>query len=106
LEVRRAPPCSLCRAPYNARCGPPTLTTIQHGQTPSLLTWRKVQNVSFCEGLQTPAVTSLHTRTAAGVWKPPRDETAGRGTYEGVPRAQLWGFSSERATAELSSEGE
>ena len=35
----------------------------------------------FCEGFQTPAVTNIPTRTAAGVWKPPKDETAGRGTY-------------------------
>jgi hypothetical protein len=61
--------------------------------------------VGFCEGFQTPAVTNIPTRTAAGVWKPPRDESAGRGTYWSVPRAQLWGFNRGRATAELSSEG-
>jgi len=37
--------------------------------------------------------------SAAGVRKPPRDETAGRGTYWAVPRAQLWGFGGGRATA-------
>src|SRR5215470_19675501 len=53
----------------------------------------------FCEGFRTPAVTNVSTRTAAGVRKPPRDETAGRGTYWAVPRAQLWGFGGGRATA-------
>jgi hypothetical protein len=46
----------------------------------------------YCEGFQTPAVTNIPTPTAAGVWKPPRDETAGRGTYEAVPARLLWGF--------------
>jgi hypothetical protein len=27
------------------------------------------------------AVTNIPTPTAAGVWKPPKDETAGKGTY-------------------------
>src|SRR5215510_10733299 len=49
-------------------------------------------DVASCEGFRTPAVTNVSTRTAAGVRKPPRDETAGRGTYWAVPRAQLWGF--------------
>jgi hypothetical protein len=34
-----------------------------------------------CEGFQTPAVTKHSPTEAAGVWKPPRDESAGRGTY-------------------------
>jgi hypothetical protein len=37
--------------------------------------------VRNCEGFQTPAVTNIPTPTAAGVWKPPKDETAGMGTY-------------------------
>jgi hypothetical protein len=52
-----------------------------------------------------PAVTNIATPTAAGVWKPPRDETAGKGTYEAVPARLLWGFGRGRPTAELSSEG-
>src|SRR5215831_6276540 len=56
-------------------------------------------NVGLCEGFRMPAVTNVSTRTAAGVRKPPRDETAGRGTYWAVPRAQLWGFGGGRATA-------
>jgi hypothetical protein len=55
---------------------------------------------SLCEGFQTPAVNEHSPTDAAGVWKPPRDETAGRGTYEAVPRTQLWGFERGRATAE------
>ena len=42
-------------------------------------------DVRFCEGLQTPDVTNIATPAAAGVWKPPLDETAGKGTYEAVP---------------------
>src|SRR5215469_13204746 len=53
---------------------------------------RKRGYVSFCQGFRTPAVTNVSTRTAAGVRKPPRDETAGKGTNWAVPRAQLWGF--------------
>src|SRR5215471_9231533 len=60
--------------------------------------------VCYCEGFRTPAVTNVSPRTAAGVRKPPRDETAGRGTYWAVPRAQLWGFGCGRATAEVGSE--
>src|SRR5258707_7547664 len=63
--------------------------------------WRE----SLCGGFRTPAATNISPRTAAGVRKPPRDETAGRGTYWAVPRAQLWGFGRGRATAEVSSEG-
>jgi hypothetical protein len=63
-------------------------------------------NGSNCEGFQTPAVINPYTRTAAVVWKPQRNETAGRGTYQAVPRAQLWGFDGRRATAEVSSEGQ
>src|SRR5215469_16569621 len=44
-------------------------------------------NVRSCEGFQTLAVTNVSTGTAASVWKPPRDETAGRGTYWAVPHA-------------------
>src|SRR5262249_3367309 len=55
--------------------------------------------LGFCEGFRTPAVTNGSTRTAAGVRKPPRDETVGRGTYWAVPRAQLWGFGGGQATA-------
>src|SRR5215467_9162252 len=58
----------------------------------------------LCEGFRTPAVTNVSTGSAAGVRKPPRDETAGRGTYWAVPRAQLWGFGRGRATAEVGSE--
>src|SRR5215470_19128641 len=58
-----------------------------------------------CEGFQTPAVTNIPTRTAAGVWKPSRDETARKGTYWAVPARLLWGFGCGRATAEVSSEG-
>jgi hypothetical protein len=46
-------------------------------------------------------VTNVFTGTAAGVRKPPRDETAGRGTHWAVPRAQLWGFGGGRVTAEV-----
>src|SRR5258707_14928399 len=46
----------------------------------------------LCEGFRTPAVTNISTRTTAGVRKPPRDETAGRGRYWAVPHSQLWGF--------------
>src|SRR5712671_2189469 len=60
-------------------------------------------NDRLCEGFRTPAATNVSTRTAAGVRKPPRDETAGRGTYWAVPRAQLWGFGRGRATAEIGS---
>jgi hypothetical protein len=56
---------------------------------------------SFCEGFRTPAVTNVSPRTAAGVRKPAGDETAGRGTYWAVPRAQLWGFGRGRATAKV-----
>src|SRR5215468_8387010 len=59
----------------------------------------------FCEGFQTLAVTNIPTRTAAGVWKPSRDETARKGTYWAVPARLLWGFGCGRATAEVSSEG-
>src|SRR6266852_1708780 len=59
--------------------------------------------VSICEGFRTPAATNVFTRTTAGVRKPPRDETAGKGTYWAVPRAQLWGFGRGRATAEIGS---
>jgi hypothetical protein len=38
------------------------------------------ENVRLCEGFRTPAVTNVSPRTAAGVRKPPRDETAGTGT--------------------------
>src|SRR5260370_26406217 len=58
---------------------------------------------SLCEGFRTPAATNISPRTAAGVRKPPRDETAGRGTYWAVPRAQLWRFGRGRATAEIGS---
>ena len=58
----------------------------------------------LCEGFRTPAVTNISTRTTAGVRKPPRDETAGKGTYWAVPRAQLWGFGGGGATAEVGSE--
>jgi hypothetical protein len=61
-------------------------------------------NDGFCEGFRTPAVTNISTRTTAGVRKPPRDETAGKGTYWAVPRAQLWGFGGGGATAEVGSE--
>jgi len=62
------------------------------------------QHGSLCEGFRTPAVTNISTRTTAGVRKPPRDETAGKGTYWAVPRAQLWGFGGGGATAEVGSE--
>jgi hypothetical protein len=42
---------------------------------------RNDPNVRFSEGFKTPAVTNTPTRRAAGVWKPPKGETAGRGTY-------------------------
>src|SRR5260370_13387870 len=58
---------------------------------------------SLWEGCRTPAATNISPRTAAGVRKPPRDETAGRGTYWAVPRAQLWRFGRGRATAEIGS---
>ncbi len=61
-------------------------------------------NGSFCEGFRTPAVTNVFPRAAARVRKPARDETAGKGTYWAVPRAQLWGFGRGRATAEVSGE--
>lgn len=43
-----------------------------------------------------PSRTSLH-----GGRKPSRDETAARGTYWAVPRAQLWGFGRGWATAKV-----
>src|SRR5262245_40578336 len=58
-------------------------------------------DVSKGEGFRRPAATNVSPRTSAGVRKPPRDETAGRGTYWAVPRAQLCGFGSGRATAEV-----
>jgi hypothetical protein len=36
-------------------------------------------DVALCEDFRTPAVTNVSPRTAAGVRKSPRDETAGRG---------------------------
>jgi hypothetical protein len=66
---------------------------------------RMCLDVWYCEGFRTPAVTNVSPRTTAGVRKPPRDETAGRGTYWAVPRAQLWGFGRGRATTEVGSEG-
>src|SRR5216683_2323584 len=68
---------------------PPRQQRARHGRT--------------CEGFRTPAATNISPRTAAGVRKPPRDETAGRGTYWAVRRAQLWGFGCGRATAEIGS---
>ncbi len=59
------------------------------------------QTTKVCEGFRKPAVTNVSPRTAAGVRKPPRDETAGRGTRWAVPRAQLWGFGHGRATAKV-----
>ena len=59
--------------------------------------------VRCCEGFRTPAVTNISTRIAAGVRKPPRDESAGRGGCRAVPRAQLWGFGRGRAAAEVGS---
>jgi len=64
--------------------------------------WKGLDKVPL---IRTPAVTNISPRTAAGVRKPSRDETAGRGTYWAVPRAQLWGFGGGRATAEVGSEG-
>jgi len=52
----------------------------------------EVRNVRSCEGFRMPAVTNVSTGRAAGVRKPPRDETAGRVTYWAVLRARLWGF--------------
>jgi hypothetical protein len=57
--------------------------------------------VGSCEGFRTPAVTNVSPRAAAGVRKPPRDETAGRGRRWAVPRSQLWGFGHGRATAKV-----
>jgi hypothetical protein len=62
---------------------------------------RPRRNVGSCEGFRTPAITNVSPRMAAGVRKPRRDETTGRGTYWSEPRAQLWGFGSGRATAEV-----
>src|SRR3974377_151059 len=72
------------------------------------LTWWCTWGANFvrvCEGFRPPAAGNVFTRTTAGVRKPPRDETAGEGTYWAVPRAQLWGFGRGWATAEVSSEG-
>jgi hypothetical protein len=76
---------------YPAGDKPPSTSIEHHGR--------------ICEGFRTPAVTNVSRRAAAGVRKPPRDETAGRGTYWAVPRAQLWGFGRGRATAEVSGKG-
>jgi hypothetical protein len=61
-------------------------------------------DVGLCEGFRTPAVTNVSPRTTAGVRKPPKDETAGKGTYWAVLRAQVWGFGGGRATARVGSE--
>jgi hypothetical protein len=78
---------------------------LKHDAAPGMdgLTWQTYaadleQNLT---DLHAPVHRSVSTGTAAGVRKPPRDETAGRGTYWAVPRAQLWGFGSGRATAEV-----
>jgi hypothetical protein len=50
-----------------------------------MLTGRILFFGRFCEGFRTPAATNISPRAAAGVRKPPRDETAGGGGE--VPRA-------------------
>jgi hypothetical protein len=52
---------------------------------------RKCEANVKCEGLRTPAVTNVSTRTAAGVRKPPRDETAGEGHVLGGACALSYG---------------
>src|SRR5712692_7217279 len=84
---------------------PPPLRTYARPVLPSKRTnTGRLDRGSLCEGFRTLAVTNVFTGTAAGVRKPPRDETAGRGTYWAVPRAQLWGFGGGRVTAEVGSE--
>jgi len=58
-----------------------------------------VANFRSCEGFRTPAATNVSTRTTAGVRKPPRDETAGKGTYWAVPRVVM--DATDRADAPL-----
>ena len=58
-------------------------------------------DVRFYDSFRTPTVMYVFTRTAPGVRKPPRNETAGRGTYWAVPCTELWGFVRGRATAKV-----
>lgn len=46
-------------------------------------------NVGSCEGFRMPAATVVRQALAAGVRKPPREETAGEGTCE--PAAMRYG---------------
>ena len=52
--------------------------------------FRRVVKVRCCEGLRMPAHRDSAAHTGAGVRKPPREETAGWGTW--MARRWLWGF--------------
>jgi hypothetical protein len=76
---------------YADRMQPPAAETVStQAFVEEVAAWQRDRNQNHAKadwhfttenGFQTPAVANISTRTAAGVWKPPRDETAGRGTY-------------------------